>query len=295
MALRKKQSAFIFKFLVAIVLIVSLFAGGYFLLDKAIVPRYFGDYGIHNMAELVGMMSTLYSSPDETALVKNGFTELDTESAEDKLKEIFPSKENSSELDYNAIAEGKTKTGVLLPLILEFSDKEIAGVLDKMLELGILAKKLPDLEYINTIGINMLELTIAPEKIDGQINPDSANIHAIIKFDTTNVRGQMAAAMGTSTVLLDMVIPKTLYVTLDYHLEISNNEWEYSNGYIGVNGRTAEQSKILLDLLISFIFPPEDEMSLEKLTHEFGNILQSGLDLLGKAEYKENGIVITIE
>ena len=36
-------------------------------------------------------------------------------------------------------------------------------------------------------------------------------------------------------------------------------------------------------------------MSAEKLTSEFGNILQSGLDLLGRAEYKQNGIIVTIE
>ncbi|MBQ9790400.1 MAG: hypothetical protein IJW24_02270 [Clostridia bacterium] len=264
-------------------------------MDKAIVPRFFGDYGIYNISDLVGMMSTLYSSPDENKLVQNGFTELDIETAEDKLKNIFPSKENSLELDYNAISEGKQKDGVEKPLTLEFSDKEIAGVLDKMLGLGILARKLPDLEYINTIGINILELSINPEILGDGINPESANIHAIIKFDTTDVREQMASEMGTSMFVLDMVIPSTIYITLDYHLEIADGEWVYSEGNIGVNGRNSEQSEILMNILISFIFPVEDEMDLEKLTHEFGNILQSGLDLLGQAEYTESGIVVTIE
>lgn len=295
MALKKKRLGFSFKFAIAIILIAGFFVGCYFLLDLYIVPKHFGDYGIHNMSELVGMMRTLYSSPDESKLVKNGFTELDAESAEDKLKNIFPTKENSGDLDYNAISEGKQKDGVALPLTLEFSDKEIAGVLDRMLELGILAKKLPNLQYINTIGINILELTITPEEVDGVLQSDSANIHAIIKFDTSDVRAQMANEMGTSDFVLDMIIPKTIYISLDYHLEISDNEWLYSDGHIGVNGRTAEQSEILMNLLISFVFPAEDQMDLEKLTHEFGNILQSGLDLIGKTEYKENGIIVTIE
>ena len=35
-----------------------------------------------------------------------------------------------------------------------------------------------------------------------------------------------------------------LYITLDYHLEIADGEWFYSGGFIGVNGRNAEQSEI---------------------------------------------------
>ncbi len=295
MSAKRKGNGFAVKFIITIMIIVSIFVGGYFLLDKALVPRFFGTYGIYSMGDLVGMMGTLYSSPDENKLVQNGFTEFDLVAAESKLKNIYPTKENSVDLDYNSIAEGKQKDGIEKPLTLEFSDKEIASVLDRMLGLGLLAKKLPNLEYINTIGINVLELTIDPEKIQGEIDSNSAGIHAIIKFDTTNVREQMASEMGTSMFLLDLVIPKTLYITLDYHLSITNDGWEYSNGYIGVNGRTAEQSQILMNLLISFIFPEEDEMDLEKLTHEFGNILQSGLDLLGKTEYIENGIKVTIE
>ena len=52
-----------------------------------------------------------------------------------------------------------------------------------------------------------------------------------------------------------MIVPETMYITLDYTLEISDEGWVYSDGAIMVNGRTAEQSHILIDLLISFIFP----------------------------------------
>ena len=295
MAVRKKKGMFFVKFMITMAIIIGFFVGGYFVIDKAIVPRYFGDYGINSLPELVGMMSTLYSSPKEDKLVTNGYTTLDLESAEEKLKSYFPTKENSSDLDYNAIADTIEKDGVEKPLVLEFSDKEIASVVDKMLDKGILAKKLPNLAYINTMSIDILEFTIVPENVDGQIATDSADIHAIIKFDTTNAREQMAQEMGTSMFVLDMVIPKTMYITLNYHLEISEDGWVYSDGNIGVNGRTVKQSKILMNLLISFIFPEADNMDLEKLTHEFGNIMQSGLDLLGKVEYKENGIIVTIE
>jgi len=296
MALRKKKGGFFIKFLLVMTCIAGIFAGGYFFLDKVVVPKHFGRYGIHSMPELVGMMRTLYTSPDENKLVHNGFTDLDLDSAEDKLKNIFPTEENSDSLDYNAIASGTIKEGTELPLVLEFSDQEIASVIDEMLDKGILAKKLPNLAYINTMGIDILELTITPEEIqEGVIDTESADVHAIIKFDTTDARQQMANEMGTSMFVLDMIVPKTIYITLDYHLEISDEGWLYSDGYIGVNGRTSTQSEILMNLLISFIFPVEDEMNLEKITHEFGNILQSGLDLIGKAEYKENGIVITIK
>lgn len=294
MATKRKRWLFIIKFSIAIICIVSLFVGGYFVLDKKIVPKYFGEYGINSMGELVGMMTTLYSSPNENKLVTNGFTELDTNSAEDKLKNIFPTESNSDELDYNAIYEGKTKEGVVGPTTLDFSDKELASIVNKMLELGFLAKKLPNLEYINTLKINILELTITPEDLASGFNPDSANIHAIFKFDTTDVCAQMASETGTAPYLLEMIMPKTMYITINYHLEILDEGWVYSDGNISVNGKTSKQSQILLDLLISFIFPPEDNMNTQKLTTEFGNILQSGLDLLGEAEYIENGIVVTI-
>ena len=296
MTLKKKRKRSLFASLIIVILcIASVFVGGYFLLDKVVVPKYFGEYGIHTMGEMMGMMKTLYTSPNENKLITNGFNELDKSSAEDKLKHVFPTLENSEDIDYNSIAEGVLKDGVHGPLTLEFSDKELASVIDEMLGLGLLEKKLPDLMYINTLKINILELTITPEELAEGINPDSANIHAIFKIDTTDVREQMATEMEISSFLVDMIIPDVIYITLNYSLELADDGWTYVDGDISVNGRTAQQSEILLNLLIDFIFPKEDKMDLNKLTNEFGNILQSGLEILGQAEYKENGIVITIE
>lgn len=294
MAKRKKGSFFV-KFSIALLCIAAFFSGAYLILDKVVVPNTFGEYGIHSVSELAGMMTTLYSTPNESKLITNGFTKLDTDNGEEKLKEIFPTKVGSTDLDYNAISEGQTKDGATHPLVLEFTDKEIAGIIDKMLELGMLAKKLPNLSYINTIQINILEFTITPKETDGVINPNSADIHAIFKFNTSGIREQMASEMGTSLFLLNLIVPKTMYITLDYSLELESGNWHYDEGKISVNGRSAKQSEILLNLLISFIFPEEDNMNLEKLTLEFGNILQSGLDLLGHSEYKTHGIIVTIE
>ena len=293
--MKRKKRGFFVTFTMVILCIALFFVGGYFLLDKLVVPKYFGEYGISNMKDLVGMMKTLYTSPNESKLVKNGFSPIDTTNAEEKLKNVFPVLENSENLDYTAISEGKTKEGIEVPLTLEFSDKEIAGVIDKMLELGILAKKLPNLEYINTIGINVLELTITPEMQNNVINPNSANVHALFKVDTIALRDQMANEMGISKFLIEMIIPDIMYMSVDYNLSLVNNLWTYSDGNISLNGRTAEQSEILLNMLISFIFPKQDNMNLEKLTNEFGNILQSGLGLLGKPSYKQNGLIIVVE
>lgn len=269
MGKRKKKGQFFITLAIVIVCIASFFVGGYFLLDKSIVPKYFNDYGIHSMGDLVGLVKTLYSSPKEESLVKNGFSTIDMTTAEDKLKNIFPLLENSQDLDYSSMADGKMKDDLQFPISVEFTDKELASVLDKMLELGMLSKKLPNLEYINTIGINILELVIEPEELASGLNPDSANIHAIFKIDTANVREQMSLKMGINMFLLNMIIPNTLYLTVDYNLELLDEGWGYTEGNICVNGRTAKQSEILLNLLIDYIFPEEEQMDLEKLTSDY--------------------------
>lgn len=293
--MKRKKGGFFIGFTVVILCIAFLFVGGYFILDKSIVPKYFGEYGINNMGELVGMMKTLYSSPDENKLVKNKFTTLDLELAEEKLKKVFPTKENSTDLDYNAIADGVSKDGVEFPLVLEFSDREIASVVDEMLDKGVLAKKLPNLEYINTLKINVLDLIISPAEVEDGVSSDGGSIHAIFKVDSTGIREQMAHEMGINMFLLNMIIPDTIYLTTDYTLKLTEDGWEYINGNVSVNGRSAKQSEILLNLLISFIFPTEEEMNLDKLTIEFGNILQFGLDFIGHVEYVQNGIIVTKE
>ena len=306
--MKKKNSRGLFfvKLFVVLATIVAIVFGAYFALDKLVVPKYFKDYGINNMHDLVAMMTTLYNSPDEEDIITNGYTRAEQKKGVNKLIEIgFPT-DNTGELDYfeiaNGVDEGKFVAGEY-----GFTDREIASLLDLMLSEGVLASKLPNLNYIDTIKINVLELIIEPTEIDdgnGNITyaNDSAKVSFTFKFDTSSVRTQMATAMNTPMFLLDMIVPETMYITVDYNIEKNElGDWVSSDSFIGINGRTAKDSEILLNLLIDFIFPPEDEMTLEKFSSECGNILIQGMELLGSnvevrtnVEGKSNGIVLTI-
>ena len=295
---KNKTLRFFVILLIVLVLLGSIGVGGYFILDKVVVPKYFGEFGINNMGDLVQMMGTLYNSNDEKDIVTNGFTETDRVSAESKLIGVgFPKLANGN-LDYKKLAEGDFY--VSPDAQVELTDKELASLLGQMLNSGILAEKLPDLKYINTLTFSMLEVIITPMVENGVLNPNSAKMEFIIKIDTSSVRSQMANEMALF--LLNMIVPKTLYINVNFGLEISENNWVYSNSSIGVNGRTSKQSEILLNLLIDFIFPVENNMTLEKLNEEFGGVVLKGLELLGNVQFtnsiystNQNGVVLTFK
>lgn len=306
--MKKKGSRSIFfvKLTAIVAVFVALIFGVYFALDKLIVPKYFGDYGICNMKDLVSMVATLYNSPDEKDIITNGYTRVEQKEGVDKLINIgFPTNASKTELDYMQIANG-VDSSKFVSGDYEFTDREIAGILDLMLSEGMLANKLPNLNYIDTIKINMLELIIEPEVVSESggvkiYSQDSATVSFTFKFDTSSVRNQMAKAMDTPMFLLNMIVPQTMYITVDYKIEKENGEWDSSESFIGINGRTAEESKILLELLIDFIFPEEDQMSLEKFSHECGNILIQGIALLGNIKLStttgsgnSNGVILSI-
>ena len=301
-----KLGFFVRLFSVLAVLVVIIF-GAYLLVDKVIVPKYFKEYGINNMHDLVGMVKTLYNSPDEKEIITNGYNSADRQSGVDKLITIgFPTTATGTELNYSQIADGFDTTD-LVTGDHEFTDREIAAIIDQMLESGVLASKLPHLNYIDTIKINILELIIEPTKVtngNAEIvsSTTSANVSFTFKFETSAVRGQMADAMDTPMFLLDMIVPKTMYITVDYDIEKdADGDWHANNGFIGVNGRTAKDSEILLDLLIKFIFPEEDQMTVDAFSIECGNILIQAMGLLGDIKVASdigasnaNGITLTI-
>lgn len=297
---KNKTLRFFVILLIVLVLLGSIGVGGYFILDKVVVPKYFGEFGINNMGDLVQMMGTLYNSNDEKDIVTNGFTETDRVSAESKLIGVgFPKLANGN-LDYKKLAEGDFY--VSPDAQVELTDKELASLLGQMLNSGILAEKLPDLKYINTLTFSMLEVIITPMVENGVLNPNSAKMEFSIKIDTSSVRSQMANEMEMPLFLLNMIVPKTLYINVNFSLEISENNWVYSNSSIGVNGRTSKQSEILLNLLIDFIFPVENNMTLEKLNEEFGGVVLKGLELLGNVQFtnsiystNQNGVVLTFK
>lgn len=307
---QNKKSIFFLRLFIALCVIVAIVFGGYLTIDRLVVPKYFKEYGIENMHDLVAMMKTLYNSPDEKDMITNGFTKIEQERAVKKLISAgFPTKNNGTEIDYDKIASG-FDASMLNAGQYEFSDRHIASLLDQMLETGVLASKLPDIKFIDTMSISILELIIKPEVINEEGSSDEpvyaedrADVSFTFKFDTTAVRSQMAVEMDTPLFLLNMIIPDTLYLTVNYSIEKTDEgKWVVNNGNIAVNGRTTKDSEILINLFIKFIFPKGSDMTKEKLSTECGNILIQGLDLLGNISIKTNigdfgasGIVLTID
>jgi len=295
---KNKTLKFFISLAIILVVLTGIFVGGYFILDKAVVPKYFGEYGIHNMSELVGMMSTLYNNKTEKDIVINPFTSSDADAAESKLIAVgFPAL-SSGRLDYKKLAEGDYSPDTLSEVSL--TDRELASLIDGMLQSGVLVDKLPNLKYINTLYMSCLQVKIYPEYVDGVINENKADLSFIIKLDTSSMRGQMAEEMQMPIFLLNMIVPNTMYITSNITLEVRDGEWVYEGGGIGINGKTEKQSKILLNLLIDFIFPKEDNMTIEELESSLGDVVIKGTSLLGSARFTDSiyssmqtGIVVT--
>ena len=302
---KSKAGNFLIRISVILAVITAVVFSVYMALDKWIVPKYFKAYGINNMQELVSTMKTLYTSPKENKMITNGFTKVDENSATDKLINAgFPTSHDGS-VDYGAFAEVQQNN--LNPGEYKFTDKELAAIINQMLQSGVLRNKLPNLKYIETTSINVLELDITPTAYeeDGEIKYSnrSAKIKFIFKFDTNSVRSQISEVMDTPMFLLNMILPRTLYITSEFDIEI-NDDGEYimTNGTVAINNRTVEQSQILLDMLIGFIFEQQDQMTTEKLISEFEKIIPNGLKFLGKVSFeneinasKSKGVILTIE
>jgi len=305
---KRNKSMFFVKLFMVLTVIVALVFGVYFMLDKLIVPKYFKTYGIQNMHDLVAMVKTLYNSPDEKDILTNAYLPSDEVSAVSKLKDAGFPMTSDGQIDYMRISGGIDREK-LNPGDYEFSDREIASILDQMLESesGVLASKLPDIKYIDAINIDVLELIIEPTKsFNGDevevFDNDSAKVSITCRVDTSSVRTQMAKAMDTPLFLLNMIVPQTLYITVNYDIQRDlQGEWHSDKGAMAINGRTAQDSQILLDLLIEFIFPEEDKMTVDKLCSTFGDILIQGVGIFGDVRVKAakdasdtNGIILTI-
>lgn len=306
---KNKVAKFLLNLSIVIVVLASILLGGYFAIDKIIVPKYFSEYGIYNMNDLVNIMKTLYTSPNEKNFITNPYTSYDTQNAVRKLANAgFHLKPGSTdELDYDAIAEGAGFT--LNPDIdfVELNDCEIAGILNQMLASGVLGRYLPNLDYLNTINMEAREVVITPTITNHVLDPYSANISVVIKLDTSDVRSQMASYMDVPIFLLNMIVPETIYIESSMDVSIDEDQnWKHSNTFIYINGRTQEQSEKLLELLISFIFPVEEEMTLDKFSETMGELLEYGLKMMGDVQFTNaiatdnassstNGIHVTIK
>lgn len=287
----KKKSGYV-KFIIGLLTVIlvlgAIICGGYFVLDKAVVPKYFAEYGIHSMDDLVGMMRTLYEIPTESELVTNAYSKSDLSTATNKLIEREYPVLSDGTFDFEAFDAGKRGNGDLY-----LTDRELASILDKLLDSTEFSNILPNLNHIDTINMNLLELSITPKVVENNIDATNAHIKFVLKVNTTEVRSQMSKEMNIPIFLLNMIFPENLYLTANYNVKIDNSQeksvWQTSDGTLSVNGSNDSQSEILLKLLISFIFNQEDNMTIEKLVENFGHILDQGVELLGEIEFA-NGL-----
>lgn len=272
------------------VVIGGALLGGYLIIDKVVVPKHLSSYGIHDMSELVTMLKTIYNSPKESEFIKNQYTEADKTSSINTLKNAnFPVNEATGSIDYNYIAknniEVKSATGEL-----EFTDREIASILDDILKSGVLVANLEEIESLDTLTMDTKEVIIIPKEENGITDTNSANISFTILVNTKKVRNEMAKKMDVPLFLLNMIVPEDLYFTCQFDIskkidEKGNVIYNYANTNMSINGTTAEQSEILINLLIDFIFDESHNMTKDKLIEELGGIVIYGLELIGDFEF----------
>lgn len=278
----EKQKPRIFGRIIALLsIVVAIFVGGYFFLDLAIIPKYFGMYGIKDVPDLVGVVTSLYKTPNEKKFITNPPTALDLASAIDILQDA-----NYKIDDDGTVTEADIKGDAAVSL----TDRELAALCNKLIENGLLNETLPNLNYLNMINISIMEIIIEPNNDSKEGDYYSrAAATMIAKLDTTDIREQIAEHMQTPLFLLNMIIPDNLYFEVHYDIDLAKAKDErVSNATIAINGRTTEQSKILMNLLIDFIFPDADNMDLEKFTSDFGQIILQGIDFFGDFKFVSN-------
>ena len=277
--MKKSKAGIVGKVAIVFCVIFAIFTGGYFFLDKLIVPKYFGKYGIYGVGDLVGTVASLYKSPKESKIVTNGYTQTDFTNAISKLQNANYQINDDGTITVVGFENIKGDAEVVL------TDREFASVCSKLVEDGFLVDMLPNLNYLNIINMSILELIITPE----EGSETKSNISFLTKIETVDIREQIATQMDTPLFLLNMIIPDVLYFSVSYDIDLEKSEEErVSNGSIAINGRSAKQSKILIDLLVDFIFPAEEGMDLNKFTTTFGNIILEGIDVFGSFRFVSN-------
>lgn len=268
-----------------LVSIVAIITCGYFSLDKIIIPKKFGRYGINNLRDLTNVFSSLYSTPKESELIENGYSSEDLENGIKKLQIANYKIEDDGTILNENIATFKGDGNLSL------TDREFAAICNKLTESGILSDNLPNLNYINTMNISVIDLVMSvdEESIDHETGLYSkARVKLIVKIETNDLCSQIASQMQTTEALLKIIIPSNLYFTVDYEINLSNKDNKRTTGTIAINGKTEKQSEILINLLIEFIFPEEDEMSYNKFTKAIGDVVISGINQLGLFSFSKN-------
>lgn len=282
----KKGSGILTKVIALLCIVVVIFTGGFLFLDKMIVPKYFGQYGIKNLKDLVNVVSSLYSVPNESKFVTNAYTQADFTNAVKKLQAADYLIADDGTIYEETGREFKGEGNVKL------TDREFASICDKLLEDNILVDALPDLKYLNIINISVLQVVFVVDEESYNAENETytrANISFIAKVDTTGIREQIATQMKTPIYLLKMIIPDQIYFEVEYDVDLTKEENErVTSGSMGINSKSAKQSEIVINLLIDFIFPADANMTLEKFTIDFGDIVLQGIDIFGEFKFVNN-------
>ena len=125
--MKKKTSGIWAKVVILVSVILAVFAGGYFFLDKLIVPKYFGQYGIKGVGDLVNVVASLYSTPKESKMIVNGYTQTDLTNAISKLQSNGYLIENDGTIKEENFENFKGSGK------LELSDRESAAICNEFL------------------------------------------------------------------------------------------------------------------------------------------------------------------
>lgn len=273
----KKKTGILAKVFILLAAILAIFTGGYFFLDKLVVPKYFGKFGIDGIVDLIDVVASLYNTPNEANLIKNGYTQTNLTYAISKLQASNYKIEDDGTIKKDNLnnfkGDGK----------LELTDQEFAALCNTFLNNGLLEDSLSNLNYLNITKLTLLDLIVTPddEAYDSETKTyTKAKIDFIIKIDTTNLREKIAEQMDTPVYLLKMIIPDKMYFQVSYDIDLlkENNK---TNGTIAINGRSPEKSENLVNLLISFIFNEKDKMDTQKFIDELGNVAVQGIEALG--------------
>ena len=303
--MRNKNLKFITVLSIILIVIASSIFGGYLLIDKVLVPKYFGAYGIDNLDKLVEIVQTIYQVPEETEIITNGFQKSDFTSSTEKLKLAgFPVLKNG-EIDYEKIGKYEYTLNPdpsFKDNFIILTDKEAASVLSEIISSGLLVSNFPELSYIDTLKMEVKQLNIVPinTEIESTNYSNTAEqkeltetknikLSMTIKLDTSSAKSQIADNLKISPFLIDLVIPNEMYLTASVEIEkdFQNNIF-YKNATLAVNNKTPKQSELLLNLLIRFIYPEDQIVSIENLSNYIGQLATVGIKVLGDSSFVYN-------
>jgi hypothetical protein len=124
---------------------------------------------------------------------------------------------------------------------------------------------------VKQLSITPLELesndsTLASDQLLNY-SSDSANLSLTVKISTESAKQQIAKNIDAPQFLVDWIIPEEMYITASFSTEKGENgEIAYTNTSLSINSKTPKQSEVLLSLLISFIYPDSENMTIDELT-----------------------------